>query len=163
MNAPAVSIIMPVYKAEAFLEDSVGSVLAQSSDDWELICFNDASPDGSLDLLRRLQAAASGRMRIIDSPVNVRQGGRNRCLREARGRYVMFLDADDALAPDAVARFCKKPRGAQIWWCSTMSDEDRALASVSSAMMPPRCPARTCGGALSNARRPSGRPCTSAA
>lgn len=105
MSTPAVSIIMPVYRAEAFLPASVGSVLAQTCDDWELICFNDASPDGSLDVLRNLQAGAAGRMRIIDSPVNVKQGGgRNRALREARGRYVMFLDADDALAPQAVER-----------------------------------------------------------
>lgn len=103
MSQPAVSIIMPVYRAEAFLDASVGSVLAQTCPDWELICFNDASPDGSLDVLKRLQQRSAGRMHIIDSPVNVRQGGgRNRALRSARGRYVMFLDADDALAPDAV-------------------------------------------------------------
>lgn len=105
MSLPAVSIIMPVYRAETFLDASVGSVLAQTCPDWELICFNDASPDGSLDVLKRLQQQSAGRMHIIDSPVNVRQGGgRNRALRTARGRYVMFLDADDALAPEEIGR-----------------------------------------------------------
>ncbi|MDE6270588.1 MAG: glycosyltransferase, partial [Muribaculaceae bacterium] len=81
----------------------VGSVFTQTCGSWELICFNDASTDGSLELLRGLQARSDGRMHIIDSPVNVKQGGgRNRALQRARGRYVMFLDADDALAPDAV-------------------------------------------------------------
>lgn len=107
---------MPVYRAEEFLEASVGSVFAQSSADWELICFNDASPDDSLAVLRRMQPLAGGRMRVIDSPVNLRQGGgRNRCLREARGRYVMFLDADDSLAPDAVALCLREAaRGADM-------------------------------------------------
>lgn len=100
----AVSVIMPVYNAESFLEDSVGSVLRQSFGDFELICFNDASTDGSLDVLRRF-AKADSRVSIIDSPVNVRQGGgRNRAIAAAMGRFVVFLDADDALAPDALER-----------------------------------------------------------
>ncbi len=103
MSQPAVSVIMPVYNAERFLECSVGSVLAQTCGDWELICFNDASTDGSLDRLNAY-AEADHRIRVIDSAVNVKQGaGRNRAIREARGEFVMFLDADDSLAPEAVA------------------------------------------------------------
>lgn len=97
-----ISVIMPVYNAAAFLESSVGSVLAQTFTDLELICFNDASTDRSIDILRGFEKADS-RVKIIDSPVNVRQGGgRNRALRLAAGRYVMFLDADDSLRPDAL-------------------------------------------------------------
>lgn len=108
-KGPFVSIIMPVYNAEKFLNDSVGSILRQTESDFELICFNDASTDGSLAMLKELadkdfaRIGTDGRMRIIDSPVNVKQGGgRNRALREARGEYVMFVDADDALREDAV-------------------------------------------------------------
>ena len=100
---PKVSIIMPVYNAAAYLKASVGSVLAQTYCDIELICFNDASTDSSLDILKNF-AAADDRVKIIDSKINVKQGGgRNRALAEASGDYVMFIDADDALAPDAVA------------------------------------------------------------
>lgn len=103
MSQPSVSVIMPVYNAEHFLECSVGSVMAQTCADWELICFNDASTDGSLDMLNAY-AASDTRIRVINSPVNVKQGaGRNRAVREARGEFVMFLDADDSLAPEAVA------------------------------------------------------------
>lgn len=100
---PAISIIMPVYNAERYLKCSVGSVLAQTFADWELICFNDASTDGSLAMLEEY-TASDNRIRIIDSPVNVKQGaGRNRGIREARGEYVMFLDADDSLRPEALS------------------------------------------------------------
>lgn len=94
---------MPVYNAERFLECSVGSVLAQTCADWELICFNDASTDGSLAVLNAY-AASDSRIRVIDSPVNVKQGaGRNRAIRETRGEYVMFLDADDSLRPESLS------------------------------------------------------------
>lgn len=116
MSEPVVSILMPVFNAERFLDVSIGSVFAQTAGCWELICFNDASTDGSLDVLRGLQARSGGRMYIIDSPINVKQGGgRNRALSRARGRYVMFLDADDALAPDAVEKcLCYAGNGADM-------------------------------------------------
>lgn len=96
---------MPVYNAERFLADSVGSVLAQTFDRFELICFNDASTDNSSSLLHQY-AATDSRVKVIDSPVNVKQGaGRNRAIQIAKGRFVMFLDADDRLDIDAL-RLC---------------------------------------------------------
>ncbi len=99
---PSVSIIMPVYNAERYLDVSVGSVLAQTSPDWELVCFNDASTDTSAAILQKY-AGADSRITVIDSPVNVKQGGgRNRAIRAAKGEYILFLDADDRLNKDAV-------------------------------------------------------------
>lgn len=94
---PFISVIMPVYNAEAFLAESVGSVLTQTFGDFELICFNDASTDGSSSVLHSY-ARLDGRVKIIDSAVNIKQGGgRNRALDVAGGEYVIFLDADDRL------------------------------------------------------------------
>lgn len=99
---PKISIIMPVYNADKYLPISIGSVIAQSAVNWELICFDDASEDTSLSTLREY-ALKDKRIKIIHSDVNVKQGGgRNRALREASGEYVMFLDADDFLRIDAV-------------------------------------------------------------
>ena len=101
-KTPLVSVVMPVYNSEAFLDASVGSVLRQTFKDFELICFNDASSDSSSEILHRY-AEADSRVRVIDSPVNVRQGGgRNRAMGVARGVYVVFLDADDSLVPHAL-------------------------------------------------------------
>lgn len=110
IHIPAVSVIMPVYNASAYLRESVGSVLGQTFSDFELICFNDASTDDSLAVLRSM-SEADARMRIIDSAVNVRQGaGRNRALEAARGKYVFFLDADDMLRPQALEK-CMEAAG----------------------------------------------------
>lgn len=98
-----VSVIMPAYNAEKFIEGSVKSVLSQSHRELELIVIDDGSHDGTAELLRRM-AAEDGRLR----PVSVQNGGpamaRNRALElvSLDAEYVMFIDADDALAPDAV-------------------------------------------------------------
>ena len=103
---PLISVIMPVYNAEQFLDCSVGSVLSQTFDDWELICFNDASTDNSISILDRY-ASTDPRIHVIDSPVNVKQGGgRNRGILAAKGKYVMFLDADDRLASPRSLAVC---------------------------------------------------------
>lgn len=102
--SPAVSVVMPVHNAEQYLDKAIDSVIAQTYSDFELICFNDASTDGSLDILTR-RACADSRIRVIDSNINVRQGaGRNAGIRAARGSFIIFLDADDALRSDTIER-----------------------------------------------------------
>lgn len=97
-----ISVIMPVYNAQDFLDDSIGSVISQTYGEFELICFNDASTDNSSKILHRF-AQADKRIKVIDSPINVKQGGgRNRALAIAKGEYVIFLDADDKLDTDAL-------------------------------------------------------------
>ncbi len=107
MMSPVVSVIMPVHNAESWLQRSVGSVLSQSFKEFELICFDDASTDLSLQILQGF-ACADKRVRVIHSDVNVKQGaGRNRGIQEALGIYIMFVDADDAIAPNAIEHCVK--------------------------------------------------------
>ena len=97
---PSISVIIPVYNTEAFLEKTVGSLTAQTFGDIEIICVNDGSTDGSLTVLKRL-ADADGRIRIIDQERN--QGvsvARNTGIDAAEGEYVYFLDSDDWIDPD---------------------------------------------------------------
>ena len=95
-----ISVIMPVYNAEPYLEAAVRSVLLQTFDDLELIGVDDCSSDGSFALLERL-AAADARLKPIRLPRNVGAGeARNAGLDAASGDYVTFIDADDAIEPD---------------------------------------------------------------
>lgn len=96
---PAVSIIMPCYNAAAHLCRSVGSVLAQTRADWELIAVDDGSTDGTWQELQRL-AAADPRIRAIHQANAGAAAARNRGLLQARGIYTAFLDADDTWEPE---------------------------------------------------------------
>ncbi|WP_081622672.1 glycosyltransferase family 2 protein [Thioalkalivibrio sp. ALM2T] len=92
---PEVSIVMPVHDAEAFLEEAVASVQAQTLEAWELLVVDDASMDASAERVARM-AGEDERIWLIRLAEN---GGaaiaRNTGIREARGRYIAFLDSDD--------------------------------------------------------------------
>ncbi len=94
-----VSIIIPVYNAGAFLEETIASVRGQEEADWELLLVDDRSQDDSVEIMERY-AALDGRIRMIRQPQNKgAAAARNRGLREARGRYIAFLDSDDLWKP----------------------------------------------------------------
>lgn len=96
---PYLSIIMPVHNAGTYLEDAVASVLGQDFPDFELICVNDASTDGSAALLEAM-AGQDSRVTLLHTPENVGAGeARNLGLDAARGQYIGFMDADDTLPP----------------------------------------------------------------
>lgn len=91
----SISIIMPLYNAGKYLEESLRSVQQQTFTDFELICINDASTDGTMEILRDFQEKDS-RIRIL---MNEKRSGaapsRNRGMQEAAGKYLCFLDGDD--------------------------------------------------------------------
>ena len=94
---PEVTVIVPVYNAAPWLLDSLNSVLSQTLRDIELICVDDGSSDGSGAILAKC-ALGDSRVRVL-SQANAGLGAaRNAGLSVARGRYVVFLDADDELS-----------------------------------------------------------------
>lgn len=97
-----VSVIVPVYNAEKFIREAMDSVRAQTYESWELLLVEDGSSDGSVDVITDYIAEKQEtRIRLIRQPSN--QGAacaRNRGVREAVGRYIAYLDADDLWAPE---------------------------------------------------------------
>lgn len=92
---PKISIIMPLYNASGYLEEALCSVLGQTFTDYELICINDCSTDGSLETLRTYQETDS-RISILNNPEHRGAAySRNRGMKVARGEYLAFLDGDD--------------------------------------------------------------------
>jgi GT2 family glycosyltransferase len=103
--APAVSVIIPCYGQAEFLQLAIHSVAVQTFTDWELIVVDDGSPDGTAEEVRRLAAGLPGRrIRLLRQPNAGLANARNAAIRAARGRYVLPLDADDAIHPDHLAR-----------------------------------------------------------
>ncbi len=95
------SIIIPVYNVEAYLRDCLDSVLNQTFADWEAICVNDGSTDGSADILNEY-AARESRMKVIAQPNGGLSAARNAGIKAAEGEYVLFLDSDDWLEENAL-------------------------------------------------------------
>ena len=95
---PVLSVIIPVYKAEKFLVRCVESILTQSMSDLELILVDDGSPDKSGEICDSL-AAADSRIIVLHQKNKGVSAARNAGLDLAAGRYISFVDADDAIAP----------------------------------------------------------------
>jgi glycosyltransferase involved in cell wall biosynthesis len=100
-----VSIIIPCYNYARFLPDAVRSVLAQTFTDWELIVVDDGSTDTTLTTARQLMAQHSDRrIRVFQQPNAGPAAARNSGAERASGEYLLFLDADDTLAPTLLER-----------------------------------------------------------
>ena len=99
---PKVSVLIPAYNVEPYIEACIGSVLAQTLQDFEIICVDDCSTDRTLDVLRRLEAE-DNRIRVYTHERNLGQAvGRNHALSHATGEYVYMLDADDEIVAEAL-------------------------------------------------------------
>ena len=97
-----VSIIMPSYNTGKYIEESIRSVLAQTYENWELIIVDDCSTDDSDAIV---EAFSDPRIRYLKNPVNSGAAvSRNWGLREAKGRWVAFLDSDDSWHPEKLER-----------------------------------------------------------
>lgn len=98
---PKVSIIIPVYNVEKFLQPCIDSLLGQTLQDIEMIFVNDASQDNSLEILLKNAEKFPDRIKIINSTENLCQGGaRNLGIKAAQARYIGFVDSDDIVHPD---------------------------------------------------------------
>ena len=112
MKPPELSIIMPVYNSVKYVAEAVESLLSQSFTDFELIIINDASTDGSVDVLKSFK---DSRIKLLN---NNKNGGivysRNRGLAEARGKFIAQFDSDDIAMPEKFEKqigFLKKNPG----------------------------------------------------
>ena len=129
---PKVSVIVPVYGAEAFLPTCISSLRAQTLRDIELIFVCDGSPDHSLAILRKVEPLDS-RIRVIAFEEN--QGvsaARNAGLDAARGDYIGFCDGDDWAEPQMYETLLRaaEEAGADVAFCRVFKDRGEAREDV---------------------------------
>ena len=98
-GAPLVSIIMPVYNVEEYLEQNLDSLLNQTMKHIEILCVDDGSTDRSLEILNRY-AAKDKRVQVFTQQNKFAGAARNLGLANAKGEYVVFLDSDDFFSVD---------------------------------------------------------------
>lgn len=107
------SVVVPVYNMakDGNLEYSINSLVKQTLQNMEIIAVDDASTDDSLKILRDYEQKYPGRVKVIASPENRKQGGaRNLGIREAQGRYIGFMDADDWCVEDLFERMVERAK-----------------------------------------------------
>lgn len=113
------SVIVPVYNMakDGNLDYCINSLVRQTLQSMEIIAVDDKSTDDSLKILKEFEEKYPGRVKAVASPENRRQGGaRNLGLKEAQGRYIGFMDADDWVVEDLYERMVElaKSTGADV-------------------------------------------------
>ena len=102
MHPPLVSVLIGAYNAEPWIADTVASAVGQTHPAVEVVVVDDGSTDGTLAILRGLEADHPGVVQVIAQENRGACAARNRALAAARGEYVQYLDADDLLHPDKI-------------------------------------------------------------
>jgi len=153
LKKPLVSVVLIFLDAGEFLADAINSVFEQTYEHWELLLVDDGSTDGSTELARKVAREHPQRVTYVEHPEHANRGpsaSRNAGLRDARGEYVAFLDADDVWQPhkltEQVAILEKHPAaglvyGAVVYWNSwgesEAADFRRALGVEENRLYPP--------------------------
>lgn len=97
--SPLLSIIVPVYKSEAYLYQCINSILSQSFYDYELLLIDDGSPDNSGNICEEF-ASNDTRIKVIHTENRGVSAARNTGIKNAKGEYVTFVDSDDIISHD---------------------------------------------------------------
>ena len=129
-SSPAISVVLPVYNAEAYVSEAVESILAQTFTDFELIIINDGSTDGSRAILREL-ATRDTRIVLIERPNGGLVSALNDSLEMARAELIARMDADDVAMPERFAlqhaRMIEEPELAVLGGFFNIIDRDGAI------------------------------------
>ncbi len=99
--SPLISVIIPAYNVEKYIQSAIESVLGQTLQDFEIIVVDDESPDQSAQIVKSI---ADSRIRLVQQKNKGLPGARNAGIRVARGQYLAFLDGDDAWRPEKLQR-----------------------------------------------------------
>lgn len=129
-DKPLVSVIVPVYKVEQYLDRCVTSLLTQTYSDFELILVDDGSPD-RCGAICDSYADRDGRVQVIHQKNKGLSGARNSGVAVAKGEYICFVDSDDMVARDyiEVLLSCIRDTGADVVECGRIDVYDDMIPS----------------------------------
>ena len=128
-HTPKVSVIVPVYNVEQYLRRCLDSILGQTMSDWEAICVDDGSPDGSASILAEY-AERDSRFRILTKENGGLSSARNAGTAWARGKYVNYVDSDDFIHPqtfELAVALAERDRSDIVSWVPDMIYKRRLL------------------------------------
>lgn len=125
MKQPKVSIIVPVFNVEQYLHHCIGSIIAQTFTDWELLLIDDGSPDKSGDICDGY-AKKDGRIRVVHKENGGVSSARQRGQDEAIGEYTIHVDPDDWVEPTMLEDLYRKAKddNADMVICDYYTNEE---------------------------------------
>mgnify|MGYP002624850469 CR=1 FL=1 len=132
---PAVSVVIPMYNDEKYINECLDSVLAQTFQDFEVLVVDDCSTDKSCAVVENYFKNFDGRLKLYHTKENSGGGGyvpRNKGLSFARGEYIFFVDADDFIAENAleILYTSAKKYGADVIYTSTRYFYDETSENI---------------------------------
>lgn len=98
---PKISVIIPVYNAEKYIRIAIQSILKQNFLDFEIICIDDGSIDNSLNICKE-EARHDDRIIVLEQKNQGVSSARNKAIKTAKGKYIIFLDSDDYYADNSL-------------------------------------------------------------
>lgn len=123
---PKISIVMPMYRVERYIEKAIQSVLNQDFQDWELLIVNDGSTDGSRDIAS-MMATNDERIKILDKENGGLSDARNYGLERAIGDFVHFFDSDDWIEPDFYSKLLNEIEAYDLVVCGYKVDTENTV------------------------------------
>lgn len=135
---PLVSVIMPAYNVEKYIEEAINSVLAQSYTNWELLVIDDGSTDKTLQIVQKI-AEKDNRVFLIRNEKNMGVARtRNRGFELCTGEYVALLDSDDIWHTEKLEKQVDlaKTTGADILYCSYRIVDDNGQKKCNDLIVP---------------------------
>ena len=106
-KAPAISVLMPAYNVEKYIEECILSVMKQTLREIQIICVNDGTQDCSMEIVYKL-AAEDDRIVILEKENGGLSSARNLGIDRAEGEYIYFLDSDDWIQPQSIEELYEK-------------------------------------------------------
>lgn len=120
IECPLISIIMPVYNGEKFIQEAIDSVFAQSVTDFELIVVDDGSTDATLAILETY----GDRLTVLRQQNSGHAAARNAAARISRGQWIAMIDADDLWHPEKLAQQLAVADNAEVIYTAALNFED---------------------------------------
>ncbi len=130
LNIDLVSVIVPVYNAERYLQTCVESIIKQTYKNIEIILINDGSVDGSLQLCKDFNERDS-RIRVIDKENSGVSATRNLGIAKANGKYVCFVDSDDYVEPAFIEELLNNVQDKAMTFCGYYIDSYKKCVDIS--------------------------------
>ena len=119
INDPRVSVIIPCFNSQQFIEETINSVICQTYENIEILVVDDCSSDSSLEVIEELVSKDPRISLFVQSHNGGVAKARNRGLEHARGRYITYLDADDLWERDKLAKQLEFMKNNKIGACFT--------------------------------------------